>query len=481
MSRVVVVGAGVGGLAAACRLAALGHQVTVCEAWHTVGGKLGWRTLQTPAGTFGFDTGPSLLTMPAVLQELFATVGADLDLQRTTLPAVRFADGTQLPGTWDREEFTTAVGDVFGGAAAAGWTAFSERGRKVWKATHASFLESPLDGPGDLLRLVPSQVRDIRTVAPWASLRSLGERYLPDARLRMLLDRYATYTGSDPRKAPAALAVVPWVEQQQGAWYVPGGLHRIATTLAGRLLELGGRIHLDSAVSRITTAGDRVTGVVAGGLAIPADVVVANADAAHVYGHLLDRSPRRGRGSGTPSFSGLAVLLAVEGPGPGAHHSVFFPADYEAEFDDLAAGRPIADPAVYVAAPDDPATAPPGHSAWFVLVNAPRQGPYDWTQDRTEAVADHALATLAERGLEVRDRVRARLVLSPAELEQRTLAPGGSIYGSASNGARAAFLRPPNRTRIRGLFLVGGSTHPGGGLPLVMLSGRIVARQIGRA
>jgi phytoene dehydrogenase-like protein len=226
---------------------------------------------------------------------------------------------------------------------------------------------------------------------------------------------------------------------------------------------------------------------------LPADVVVANVDASSVYGTLLeDPASARRLARATPSLAGFVLLLGVRGRTPGlAHHNVLFPADYDAEFDAVFGRRasPVEDPTLYVSAPDDPAVRPEGHEAWFVLVNAPRHatrpgvpGAVDWRADGlADTYADHLLDLLAGRGLPVRDRVLFREVLSPAELEQRTGAVGGAIYGTSSNGAAAAFLRPANRSRVPGLFLVGGSSHPGGGLPLVTLSAQIVAGLVGRA
>ena len=223
---------------------------------------------------------------------------------------------------------------------------------------------------------------------------------------------------------------------------------------------------------------------------LPADVVVANADAASVYGAMV-RAPsaQRRLARATPSLSGFVLLLAVRGRTPGlAHHNVLFPADYDAEFDSVFGdpARPVDDPTLYVSAPDDPAVRPAGCEAWFVLVNAPRhgtgRGAVDWRQPgRSERYREHLLDLLATRGLPVRDRVLWSQVLSPADLEQRTGAVGGAIYGTSSNGAAAAFLRPANRSPVPGLLLVGGSSHPGGGLPLVLLSARIVSGLVGPA
>lgn len=480
MSRVVVVGAGVGGLAAACRLAAGRHRVTVLEAAEQVGGKLG----NYERAGFRFDTGPSLLTMPEVFRDLFAATGgwpSSLVLQRLDpLIRHRFADGTWLDSTDDLAEMADRLDAALGAGAGADWRAFLERAGRIWEASRGPFLESPLHGPRTLASLALRHPGDLATLAPGRTLRALGQRYLRDARLRVLLDRYATYTGSDPRLAPAALAAIPYVEQQQGGWYVEGGLHRIAEALLERALDLGVEVRLGTPVSRIL---DPATGVVlADGGQLRADIVVANTDAAHLYGDLVPhRGASRRLARTIPSLSGFVLLLALRGRSPDqAHHTVLFPADYDAELDAVFGSRLVEDPTVYVSAPPD--GAPDGHEAWFVLVNAPRQGPFDWRASGvTEGYADRVLQVMAERGLDVRERLLWREVRTPADLEDRTGSVGGAIYGSSSNGARAAFLRPANRSPVPGLFLVGGSSHPGGGLPLVALSARIVSELVGPA
>lgn len=482
MSRVVVVGAGVGGLAAAVRLRAQGHEVTLCEQAPVVGGKLGTQVV----GGHSFDTGPSLVTMPHLLEEVFAATGAPLQevlrLRRLD-PACRytFPDGTVLDLPGDLAQVPDALDAALGPGSGAQWQALLRRAERIWDLTRGPFLESPVT-PADLVRLA-RRPGDVATVAPWRSLRGLGGTYLRDPRLRMLLDRYATYTGSDPRRAPAALASVPWAEQAFGSWYVEGGLRGIADALLERAHDLGVEVRLGADVARVETVAGRATGVrLADGERLRADVVVANADAAQVFGRLLPpaaaRGARRRLGRAAPSFSGFALLLALDRPPPDQpHHHVLFAEDYDAEFDALFGGRPVARPTVYVNAPDG--------AGWFVLVNAPRQDPtrgVDWdVPGLVDSYADRVLDLMAERGLDVRDRVAQRAVVSPAELARRTATPGGAIYGSSSNGARAAFLRPANRSPVPGLYLVGGSAHPGGGLPLVLLSARIVAGLVGPA
>ena len=505
MTRVVVVGAGMAGLSVAARLATLGHDVVVCEQAHTWGGKLG----TVSRDGFTFDTGPSLLTLPAVYRDLFITTGKPLEDSVDLIPVdpiarYRFAADDGHDVTWldvpnaSRARLRVALDEALGDGAGADWDRLLDRAHRVWQVTREPFLESPLGGARDLLRLA-RRTSDVRTVAPWQTLRGLGRSHLRDPRLRMFLDRYATYTGSDPRRAPAALSVVPYVEQTFGGWYVAGGLRRLGEAVHERAVLRGARVRTGADVVSVVVEGGRACGVVlADGERIEAEVVVANADATHLYDDLLPRSvagrARRRLHRATPSLSGFVLLLALRGRTPGlAHHTVLFPdggsTAYDAEFDAVFGrdARPVEDPTVYVSAPDDPALRPDDDSeAWFVLVNAPRHGTgtgsVDWdAAGLASTYADKVLDVLARRGLDVRDRVLWREVRTPADLERLTRSPGGAIYGTSSNGARAAFLRPANASPVPGLFLVGGSSHPGGGLPLVGLSAAIVAGLVGPA
>ena len=496
MARVVVVGAGVGGLAVAIRLAVQGHEVRIVEQSPRAGGKL--ETYDR--GGFRFDTGPSLLTLPAVYRDLFLKSGQPLEDEVELVevdPAFRhrFADGTEVdlpngsPG-----KVAAALDAALGEPSGTEWLRLIDRAHAMWKATRGPVLESPVAGARDLARLA-RRLGDLRVVAPGRSLHALGARQLSDPRARQLLDRYATYTGSDPRSAPAVLATIPYVEQTFGAWHVTGGLGRLGEALHRRALDRGVDVRLDCDVTGIELDGGRASGVrLADGARMPADVVVSDVDATALYGELLPAgvavSARRRLQHSTPSFSGFTVLLALRGgsrPDGLSHHTVLFPRDYEAEFDTLfgRTGAPVDDPSIYVCAPDDATMSPDGSTAVTLLVNAPRHGEgrgcVDWTTTGlAESYADRVLSTLARRGVDLRDRVDWREVRTPADLAGQTRSPGGAIYGTASHGVRG-FLRAANRSPVPGLFLVGGSAHPGGGLPLVGMSAAIVADLVGRA
>ena len=492
MSDVIVIGAGAAGMATAARLAVKGHAVTILEQADRVGGKLA--TYRRDG--FAFDTGPSLFTLPAVYRDLFLKTGKaledEVDLQPVE-PAFgyHFADGAHvtMPGV-DPARCARALGDGLGGRSADEWRALMDRAAQMWRLTRGPFLQAPLQGWKSLLPL--AKPADVKTIAPWSSLRKLGTSMLSDPRAVTLLDRYATYTGSDPRRAPAVLATVPYVEQEFGAWHLGGGVGTLADALHRRCLERGVNVRTGVDVTAITTDSTGVTGVMADGEHLRADIVVANSDAGVVYGELLDdpraREPERSISRTDASLAGFVVLLALRGRTPGlTHHNVWFPSNYDAEFDAIFGPdpHPVEDPAIYVCAPDDPAMRPDGdHESWFILVNAPRHDPLggvDWSNAQlAQSYADRILALLAQRGMDVRDRILWREIRTPADLQRDARAPGGSIYGTSSNGARAAFARPANQSPVPGLFLVGGSTHPGGGLPLVGMGAEITAELIGR-
>ena len=481
-----MVGAGAGGLATAARLGAKRHEVTVVEAAGHVGGKL--RTLRRDG--FSFDTGPSLFTLPAVYRDLFLKTGTPLehevDLQETEPGFLyHFADGSRLrlPGS-STGRTCASISEQFGATAGDSWRDLMGRAAEIWRLTRESVLGTAMQGPRQLLAL--ARPRDLRAVAPWRSLHDMGARQLTDPRLRMVLDRYATYSGSLPERAPGALITIPFVEQTFGLWHIGGGLGNLADAMQRRCEKAGVTFRLATSVERITHADGAVTGVLASdGRHLPADVVVSDADSRRLGALIGGRGDTPER---TASYSGFAIMLAVSGTTEDLpHHSVWFPARYGDEFRDLEAGRPVADPAIYVCRPDDPTMAPAGSEAWFVLVNAPRHAPsapdgHDWSDGAAnERYADRILDLLADRGLDVRDRVLWRELQTPQDLGTRDRTGDGAIYGTASHGALSVLQRARNAGPLEGLFQVGGTAHPGGGLPLVGMSAEIVADLIGRA
>lgn len=483
---VVVVGGGVGGLAAAIRLAAAGHGVRLFERSDRVGGKLGSHA----AAGFRWETGPSLLTLPAVFDELLAMAGTSLAaacrpvrLEQTC--RYHFADGSTL-ATWDDPATTRAAVEALSPGSGPSWDRWGRRAARVWETAERTFFAGPIEDPRALVGRMRSP-RDLLAIDPLPTLHQRAAATFADPRLVQWADRYATYAGSDPWRVPATLGCIPHIEQAFGCWALLGGLATLAEALAAAATSLGASIQTGVEVSAIVAdgPGGRVSGVrLASGEVVAAEVVVADVDAAHLYGDLLpdDAGRRRVRAAGR-STSGFVLLLGASGRSEAlGHHTVLFSSAYRQEFADLAAGRPPADPTVYVCAADrtDPSAAPSGHESLFVLVNVPSDDDPEaaWSGGRADAYADRVLDVLERRGLGLRSRLVHREVITPAHLATRHRAVGGAIYGTSSNGRRAAFARPANRGRRPGLYLVGGSTHPGGGLPLVVLSAKIVAAMV---
>jgi phytoene desaturase len=492
LSHIVVIGAGMGGMSAAARLQALGHKVVVIEQSAQYGGKLA----RYSKDGFVFDLGPSLFTIPSVYRDLFDRTGKPLDdAIEITAPErafrYQFADKSSvvLPAA-DPGLIAVAFGKAFGSNASSEWLQIIKKGALAWQLTRTPILESPITGLSDLLKLA-KRPKDIFLIKPWQSLQKLGKRNITDPRLQNILDRYATYTGSDPRKAPAALVTIPYVEQVFGAWHITGGITKLADVVYQRCVDLGVEFKFNTEILAINTELDRVSSVRTNSEEIATEIVVANCDASLLYGKLLQHKTAKTQlkklNRTTPSLAGFILLLAVSGKTPGiAHHNIWFPANYDAEFDDIfgKSPKPVADPTIYACVPDDPQMRPEENTeSWYILVNAPRHDQkMNWDdQSLKNSYAELIIQKLADRGVNLQGRIKWQQVLTPADLETRYAAPGGSIYGSSSNGAASAFLRPSNIGPVTGLYLVGGSSHPGGGLPLVGLSARIVAQLIGKA
>ena len=476
--RIVVVGAGVGGLAAAARLAFAGHLVTVLEQGPRAGGKAGrWQS-----GGFTFDTGPSLLTMPWVFQDLFSDTGAPLDAQVELMRVepvthYRFADGSGFDLSADLPVAIEAL-EAWSPGAGSDWMCFLGACAAMWRASTPFLLGPPPWPPWRPRRDEPApDPRALLRVRPWHTLRSLARVHARDPRLRLVIERFATYAGADPRRAPAALAVAGYVEHAFGAWHVRGGLYRLIEALVERLAQLGVPVRFGEQVTGIARSGRRVSGVLtASGEMLAADIVVYNGDAMALEGLLHMGSSNRGRRP-EPSLSGFALMLGLRGRGADlVHHAITFTADYDAEFDDVFEQRRLVrDPTLYVSAScaTDPAQAPGDGENWFVLVNAPAGARLSPAQE------DAYEAKLIER-LGVRERVVVSARRAPSDLERETGAAGGAIYGAAPHGRLGTMRRPGPVVRgVRGLYRVGGTAHPGGGLPLVALSGALVAKLIG--
>ncbi|MEL6893763.1 MAG: phytoene desaturase family protein [Actinomycetota bacterium] len=476
---VVVIGGGVGGLSVAIRLQAAGHHVTVLERSGVVGGKL---AVYERDG-FTFDIGPSLVTLPHLLDETFRAAGTSLfdEVELTRLdPQFHYhwrEDDRRGAGSLVVHDDADATADAFQEFAPGAddeWREFDARGRTIWDIAERTFFAGPMESPLSLVSRMQSP-RDLLDIDAGRTLWTAARRTFTDERLHQWAGRYATYSGSSPFEAPATLACIPHVESRFGCWYPAGGLAALRDAYERVATGMGVSIVNGAEVIGIQHAPSQVTGVqLADGSYVDASVVIANVDARHLYGDLLpdDHALHRVRRAGR-STSGFVLCLGVRDRTPGiGHHNVWFSADFQQEFRALANGQLAEDPTIYgcVSAVTDPTQAPDGDENWFLLVNTPPGVEVD-----SEDYRDVVLARLAQHGVDLRKRLRFAAHLTPADIEERYRSPGGAIYGTSSNGRNAAFRRPANRGPIGGLYLVGGSSHPGGGLPLVSSSARIVA------
>ena len=497
MSKVIVIGAGIGGMSAAARLAKAGHDVTIFESSDRTGGKCRTKWI----GDYAFDTGPSLLTLPAVYRDLFLKTGKRIEHVLEIEPVdpafeYNFADKTKLTfPNLSLKGICDSIESVLGKAAGDEWHNLMQRAEHMWDVSRTPFVESELKSIRSLIAK-KGFLSDLRVIAPLLSLRKLTSQYTKNPYLSKIVDRYATYSGSDPRKVPAVLLTIAFVESSFGAWHIKGGIGQLAVALETRCRELGVKFELNSPVTKIEHDSKIATGITVGNQTHNADFVVANADAEIVYNKLLSsdlnivKSERKKLSGSTKSLAGFSLLLGLNnnklsGPAPiMPHHSIYFPENYDAEFDDIFEKKiPVSEPTIYICVPNDPKMVKGENlEAWSILINAPRHEPgsgWDWNND-SSLYAAKIIAKLDELGLRVSERLEVMEFETPADLENSVGAPGGSIYGTSSNGARSAFMRAKNTSPLKNLFCVGGSAHPGGGLPLVGISAEIVAEAIGR-
>ena len=497
MAKISVVGAGIGGMSAAARLAKQGHQVTVFENSDQSGGKCRTEWF----GDYAFDTGPSLLTLPAVFRDLFLKTGKRIEHVLEISPVdpafnYNFADGSKVtfPNLSNPKTYLE-IEKSFGISASNSWRQIIERSEKMWEASRDSFIESELTSIWPLL-LRRNLINQINQISPFTSLRSLSEKLNLDPHLKMIIDRYATYTGSDPRSAPAVLLTIAFVESTFGAWHIKGGIGQLSIALEQRCRDLGVDFQFKSLVTKILVERNKVEGVVlSDGKVVKSDLVVSNSDAEYTFNSLIGnevssaRGERRKLKSATKSLAGFSLLLGLDNskskPVDAEHHNVYFPENYDLEFDQIFTQKvPVTDPTIYLCAPKDSSMVKGADKeAWFVLVNAPRHEPesgWDW-KDGGQEYAQKIISKMDDLGLNVTNRLDFMEYRTPADLENYAMAPGGSIYGTSSNSPVSAFLRARNRSKVKGLFCVGGSAHPGGGLPLVGISAEIVAKAIGKA
>lgn len=487
MPRAVIVGAGVGGLAAAADLAAKGIEVLVLERADAPGGKL--REIEV-AGT-RIDAGPTVLTMRWVFDDLFAAAGDTLarhvKLERLQILARHaWSERERLDLFADRERTRDAIGAFAGAAEARRFEEFARRAQHIYRTLEAPFMRAQRPGIAALIGRVGWQgLGDLLRISPFETLWNALGHYFRDPRVRQLFARYSTYCGSSPFAAPATMMLIAHVEQE-GVWAVSGGMRQIAVALARVASACGATLRFGSHVHEVTTAAGRVSGVtLSTGEHIAATAVIINADASAIGAGLLGSSiapagnavPRERRSLSAVTFN----LCAPTHGFPLVRHNVFFSRDYEREFTQIFRQRALpAEPTVYVCAQDrhDEAGAPSAEpQRLFCLINAPADGDlHDGNSRENEQCAERTFNQLKRCGLHICRTAATTRITTPADFNRLYPGTGGALYGPATHGWQASFRRPSARTELPGLYRAGGGVHPGPGLPMATLSGRLAAQ-----
>lgn len=490
-ARVVVIGAGIGGLVSAALLAARGAKVTVLEKESWIGGK----ARRVAVDGAQIDGGPTVFTYREVFDEVFAACGARLDDHVTTARAeviARHAWGPdeRLDLYADPERSEDAVGAFAGADAARGYRNFRKEAERIFNVLEQPFLRGDkASTPLPMMwRIGVWRMGDMLAMRPFDRMWDALGQHFKDPRLRQLFGRYATYSGSSPFAAPATLMLIADVEAR-GVWLIDGGIHALAKAIAGLAERQGARIRTTAPVSDVLTQNGRASGVrLTSGEVIAADIVICNGDPAALsaarFGadaaSAVPRLPPAKR-----SLSALVWYAHAETSGFDlSHHNVFFSPDYAREFREIAAGTPPSDPTVYVCAMDrdahEHAPPPKGRERIQIIVNAPANGDaHDYTPEERARCTQAMMASVRRCGLILEDPLPHQL-MTPQDWEALFPATGGALYGRASHGWAASFQRQGPKTRLPGLYCTGGATHPAAGVPMAALSGQLAARVIAR-
>jgi phytoene desaturase len=484
MPKAIIIGAGIAGIATAVRLAVKGYTVEVFEANSYPGGKLS----EFEKDGFRFDAGPSLFTMPQYVDELFRLAGKEhkeyFNYQRLeTLCNYFYADGTRLIAYADPVKFAEEVAKTTT-ESSSNLLKYAANSADIYNITNHVFLEQSLHRLKTFLSW--DTVRSIFRMGKIDAMRTMhkaNESFFTDKRLAQFYDRYATYNGSNPYTAPATLNVIPHIEQHFGAYFPDGGMFQITASLVKLAESLGVKFNYKSPVEEIVLDGKKATGVKVKGEIKQADIIVSNMDIYFTYTKLLkyrkNLYPKKIL-SQERSSSALIFYWGINKQFPQLDlHNIFFSADYKAEFDQIWLQKDIySDPTVYlnISSKFKPDDATAGCENWFVMINVPSNTGQDWDKLIAETRANIITKLSTMLGEDVSKLIISESILDPRSIESRTSSYQGSIYGTSSNSQFAAFLRHANKSsKISNLYFCGGSVHPGGGIPLCLLSAKIVS------
>jgi len=482
--KAIVIGAGIAGIASAIRLAVKGYEVVIFEAGSKPGGKLG----EIKMNGFRFDAGPSLFTMPQYVDELFKLAGKNPEdyFRYSKLKEICryfYEDGLRLNATADLDKFAKEIEEKTDSTAEE-VSLYFKKSKTIYEVTHRVFLERSLhklksylhwDTVKSLLRF--GQIDAFRTQA------KANRSFFKDNRIVQLFNRYATYNGSDPYQAPATLNVIPHFEYHYGAYLPENGMYSIVTALVKLAEQLGVRFHYNQKVEEIIYSKDRkakVQGVKVNDKTYLADVVVSNLDIWFTYNNLLKDFPQPKKTLNQErSSSALIFYWGLDGNYSDLGlHNIFFAADYQKEFNTIWKDKTISnDPTVYIniTAKHIRNDAPSESENWFVMINVPANNNQNWDLLIKEARSNiiKKISRVLNRNIE--KDIISEAILDPRSIEGKTGSYQGSLYGNSSNNQFSAFLRHSNfSSKIKGLYFAGGSVHPGGGIPLALLSAKIV-------
>ncbi|WFE50819.1 MULTISPECIES: phytoene desaturase family protein [unclassified Micromonospora] len=479
--RVVVVGAGLGGLACALHLAGSGRQVTVLEREPVPGGRAG----RLAVDGYEFDTGPTVLTMPDLIAEALGAVGEDMRdwLDLTPLdPAYRayYPDGSTLDVLTDTTRMAAEISRVCGPREADGYLRFVDYARELWRLERADFIERNLDAPTDLLT---GNLLKLLAGGAFRRLQTKINQFFRDPRTQRIFSFQAMYAGLAPHDALAIYTVIAYLDSVAGVYFPRGGIHAVSRAMAGAAEKHGVQIRYDTTVTRVETANGRATGVLtADGELIRADVVVLNPDLPVAYRDLLPAAPAR-----RLTYSPSCVVLHVgsrQGYDKIAHHNIHFGRAWKGTFDEvIRRGELMTDPSLLVTNPSrtDPSVAPADRHTYYVLAPVPNlhRAPFEWRGDLTQRYSDQLIGTLEERGyVGFGAGVEVLRAITPAEWEEQGMA-AGTPFAAAHTLFQTGPFRPSNLHRdLSNVVFVGSGTQPGVGVPMVLISGKLAAGRI---
>jgi phytoene desaturase len=478
--KAAIIGSGVGGLATAIRLAIKGYKVTVFEQHTAVGGKLN----ELRIGNFRFDTGPSLFTLPSLVDELFSLAGDEglglLEYKKLeNVTRYFYPDGKVLNSWADPIKFANEA-EVVLNEPADNILQYLNESKDLYRLTESMFIFSPFPTWKGFVSNEAKEIgKNYRKLKAFETMHRVNSRSFSQAQTVQLFNRFATYNGSNPYKAPGTLTIIPHLEHNVGAYFPTKGMYSIAEAMYKFALKVGVEFEFGSPVQRIEYKRGKVLGIKSNGLSAAFDLVINNTDVFTAYPKLL---PKKRLGLlhriQEPSSSALIFYWGIKGNHSQLDlHNILFSSDYEQEFKILGGNGISNDPTVYVFISSKvvKSDAPLDHENWFVMVNAPADYGQDW-DELVQRTRQNIIKKINDQlGVDIESKIVCEEYLSPPIIEQKTGSYKGALYGISSNSKFAAFSRHPNKSRsIEGLYFVGGSVHPGGGIPLCLASAKIV-------